>query len=114
MREWCATLRLEHDDDDGVSFVWRDEETAADDLASMLFDRFSATRPDDTPGEDEITAAAIEAGILLPETHSVRAALGELRAQRDSLAGMIADFARGIRQRDEVISAASRIAREYA
>jgi hypothetical protein len=116
MAQWCATLRLDgHEDEHGIEYklsplVPVDE--LAERIASMIFERWSATRPDDAPGEPEIREAAVYEGLIVPDHEQVAAMLVEEREERDArderLRTIAADVERGIADISELMDAIKR------
>jgi hypothetical protein len=109
MVEWCDSLRLEGYGRHGVEHVVSPlvEGDFGERLASLIFERFSATRPDDAPGEDILADAAIDVGLLVPSADGLEERFEDLETQADALREAIADHARGLLSDSELYELAA-------
>jgi hypothetical protein len=102
--EWCDTLNLEGEYN-GFEYVWnpfiKPTEIKAE-IARMLSESHSVSRPDDAPGEDEIAQGCIAASILIVDDSMIARYLEEAERQRDLLIDKIEDVSRGIADLDDL------------
>lgn len=92
----------------GIEFVIARSDEAGEELASLCYEKFQASRPDDLPAWDEIRGAAIEAKILVPDHESVKDAMKELEQDAETLRYAIADHERGLIDSRELLRIAEK------
>lgn len=103
--QWLETINLEHEDDDGLSFILRPglgSREAAELMASVLFDECSATRSDDAPDEDRIRDFAVAHGLVVPDVQTVKESLENAQYRYNQLVTFLEDVQRGVRSADEL------------